>query len=60
MIGKPLYENSNNLEFVFKVLLGKFKKLRKTKEEMVKYCMRKAFKFVTDLKKSPKSSRDRK
>ena len=32
----------------------KFKKLKKTKEEMTKFCMRKAFKFVNDSKKSTK------
>ena len=27
-------------------LFEKFNKLKKTKEELVKYCMRKAFKFI--------------
>lgn len=35
---------------IFEALLSKFKKLKKTKEEMVKYCIRKAFKFVSDSK----------
>lgn len=33
---------------MFEILLRKFKKLKKTKEEMTKYCMRKAFKFLAD------------
>lgn len=33
---------------VFDYLVGKFKKLRKTKEEMVKYCVRKSFKHITN------------
>lgn len=28
--------------------MAKFKKLRKTKEEMVKYCVRKSFKYITN------------
>jgi hypothetical protein len=32
----------------FAVLVKKFKKLRKTKEEMTKYCMRKAFKYLSE------------
>lgn len=28
-------------------MVGKFAKLKKTKEEMVKYCIRKSFKFIT-------------
>jgi hypothetical protein len=58
-MGKPLYEHSEQLESVFRVLLAKFKKLRKTKEEMVKYCMRKAFKFIADLNKSPRAFKTR-
>lgn len=39
--------------------MHKFKKLKKTKEEMTKYCMRKAFKFVIDKeKKDKKNSKD--
>lgn len=38
----------------FRLLAAKFRRLRKTKEEMTKYCMRKAFKFVAD-----RSRRDR-
>jgi hypothetical protein len=33
---------------LFDYLVGKFKKLRKTKEEMVKYCVRKSFKHITN------------
>ena len=33
---------------VFDHLVGKFVKLKKTKEEMVKYCIRKSFKFITN------------
>jgi hypothetical protein len=33
---------------LFDYLLSKFNKLRKTKEEMVKYCVRKSFKFITN------------
>lgn len=37
---------------VFEALLRKFERLKKTKEEMVKYCMRKSFKCVMEkLKK---------
>ena len=36
--------------------MTKFKRLKKTKEEMTKYCMRKAFKYVNDAKKSSKAS----
>lgn len=32
---------------LFDYLIGKFKKLKKTKEEMVKYCVRKSFKHIT-------------
>jgi molecular chaperone DnaK (HSP70) len=32
---------------LFDYLVSKFKKLRKTKEEMVKYCVRKSFKYIT-------------
>lgn len=43
----------------FRVLAGKFRKLRKTKEEMTKYCMRKAFKFVADRSRKDRThSRD--
>ena len=34
--------------------MTKFKKLKKTKEEMTKFCMRKAFKYVNESKKGPK------
>lgn len=42
------------MEYVFQTLMTKFKKLKKTKEEMTKFCMRKAFKFVNDEKKITK------
>jgi hypothetical protein len=35
-----------------KTLIDKFGHLKKTKEELVKYCMRKAFKFVLELPKN--------
>ena len=34
--------------------MGKFKKLKKTKEEMTKFCMRKAFKYANDSRKASK------
>ena len=34
----------------------KFKKLKKTKEEMTKFCMRKAFKFVNQAKRKQKKT----
>ncbi len=34
------------------ILIDKFKKLKKTKEELIKYCMRKAFKFILELPKN--------
>ena len=42
--------------------MQKFIKLDKTKEEMTKYCMRKAFKFIGDMKikAKKKGSRSRK
>lgn len=40
------------------VLARKFRRLRKTKEEMVKYCIRKAFKFVTESNKKSSKTRD--
>lgn len=37
---------------VFGYLYKRFKKVKKTKEEMIKYTMRKSFKYITDqLKK---------
>lgn len=33
---------------LFDYLVNKFKKLKKTKEEMVKYCVRKSFKYITN------------
>ena len=32
--------------------MGKFKKLKKTKEEMTKFCIRKAFKFIHQMKRN--------
>lgn len=43
---------------MFVVLARKFRRLRKTKEEMVKYCIRKAFKFVTESNKKSSKTRD--
>lgn len=37
---------------VFRLLANKFRKLRKTKEEMTKYCLRKAFKFIAARRSS--------
>lgn len=37
---------------VVRTLVEKFIKLKKTKEELVKYCMRKAFKFILELPKN--------
>jgi hypothetical protein len=36
---------------VFTYLYKRFKKVKKTKEEMIKYTMRKSFKFITDQMK---------
>ena len=36
---------------LFDYLQKKFKKLRKTKEEMIKYSIRKAFRYITDALK---------
>ena len=36
---------------VFQYLYKRFKKIKKTKEEMIKYTMRKSFKFITDQMK---------
>lgn len=44
-----------HLHEVFHILLPKFRKLKKTKEEMTKYCMRKAFKFITDHSKTERT-----
>lgn len=44
------------LNEVFNYLYKRFKKVRKTKEEMIKYTMRKSFKYITDqLKKEDPS-----
>lgn len=36
---------------VFNYLYKRFKRVKKTKEEMIKYTMRKSFKFITDQMK---------
>jgi hypothetical protein len=36
---------------VFQYLYKRFKKVKKTKEEMIKYTMRKSFKYITDILK---------
>ena len=36
---------------VFTYIYKRFKKVKKTKEEMIKYTMRKSFKFITDQMK---------
>ena len=46
---RNLTDGNSNLKRVFMILAGKFKKLKKTKEEMTKYCMRKAFKYIADV-----------
>jgi hypothetical protein len=52
-------EDNPAMRQAFKILAAKFKKLRKTKEEMTKYCMRKAFKFIADrTRKDRAHSRD--
>lgn len=43
---------------IFDMLVRKFRKLKKTKEEMTKYCMRKAFKFLADKHKKVLDSKD--
>lgn len=43
---------------VFDILVKKFRKLKKTKEEMTKYCMRKAFKFLADKHKKLSEMKD--
>lgn len=48
----------DGLAEVFDVLVRKFRKLRKTKEEMTKYCMRKAFKFLGDKHKRALDGRE--
>ena len=44
-------------EEVCGILVGKFKKLKKTKEELTKYCMSKAFKFVSEQGRGDKSGK---
>ena len=39
---------SNFNKNIFMYLVNKFRKMRKTKEEMVKYCIRKSFKLITN------------
>ena len=55
--GRRFSELNPNADEVFRILVGKFRKLRKTKEELTKYCMRKAFKFVSDQGKKEGSGR---
>ena len=43
---------------VFDVLVRKFRKLKKTKEEMTKYCMRKAFKFLAEKHRKTLEGKD--
>ena len=43
---------------IFDVLIRKFRKLKKTKEEMTKYCMRKSFKFLADKQKKNIDGKD--
>mgnify|MGYP006898477533 CR=1 FL=1 len=43
---------------MFDILVKKFRKLKKTKEEMTKYCMRKAFKFLADKHKKLSEMKD--
>lgn len=38
---------SEVIKKMFDNLRGKFDKLKKTKEEMIKYCIRRSFKFIT-------------
>ncbi len=52
--GKEKIQNSGS-EFnkkLFDYLCSKFKKLKKTKEEMVKYCVRKSFKHIMNKMRS--------
>ena len=49
--GEKVTNGSKKLLEVYRILLKKFKKLKKTKEEMTKYCMRKAFKSISDRTK---------
>jgi hypothetical protein len=58
MEGRRFAEDNPLIASAFKILALKFKKLRKTKEEMTKYCMRKAFKFVGDRGKKDRHGRD--
>jgi hypothetical protein len=55
--GRRFYELGPDAEEVFRILAGKFKKLKKTKEELTKYCMRKAFKYVSEQGKKEGSGR---
>ena len=43
---------------IFDLLVKKFRKLKKTKEEMTKYCMRKAFKFLAEKHRKILEGRD--
>jgi|JI9StandDraft_2_1071091.scaffolds.fasta_scaffold197275_1 hypothetical protein len=46
--GRRFSDLGPGAEEVFKILMSKFRKLKKTKEELTKYCMRKAFKYVSE------------
>ena len=48
--------NDPQLSEVYSILMAKFKLVGKTKEEMTKYLMRKALKFVEELCRKQKSS----
>jgi hypothetical protein len=55
---KNSFEESGSpfLSEVFVYLYKRFKKVKRTKEEMIKYTMRKSFKYITDqLKKEDPS-----
>jgi hypothetical protein len=44
----------HDLREVYGILLNKFKRLKKTKEEMTKYCMRNVFKLLSEkIKDNP-------
>lgn len=52
MVKEALEEgNAPFLCEVFSYLYKRFKKVKKTKEEMIKYTMRKSFKYITDQMK---------
>lgn len=51
--GRRIAGEDAGLLRAFRLLAGKFRRLRKTKEEMTKYCLRKAFKFIASKRSSP-------